>query len=285
MKPIYESILPGANASFKVQSYGAEDSCETAGWHIHPEYEIVYVKNGAGELKIGNKTHQYKDGVLVFLGGNIPHSDLGNYEKSNSLEVVVQFSKEFVNEKLRSFPELIGIVNVIELSKHVLVFDNSIKDHLSAHFERFSQLENPGKLINLLAILNHLSVNKDRCKLLSSGISHEFREKETYRLKKIFEHINDHHQEQIAIDNIAAQVGLTPNSFSRFFRKMTNRRFVDFVNEFRITKAIEAMNQGNMTIKEVMHISGFNSPSYFAKQFMKYQQTTPSDYLGRVKSF
>ncbi|MEM8510415.1 MAG: AraC family transcriptional regulator [Bacteroidota bacterium] len=285
MKPIYESILPGANASFKVQSYAAEDSCEAAGWHIHPEYEIVYVKNGAGVLKIGNKTHAYQNGVLVFLGGNIPHSDLGNYEKSNSLEVVVQFSKEFVNEKLCNFPELVGIIHLIEQSKQVLVFDNSIKSNLSERFERFSLLDNQGKLINLLDILNYLSVNKNRCTRLSSGVSNEFREKETYRLKKIFEHINKNYQEPIVLNDIAAKVGLTPNSFSRFFKKMTNRRFIDFVNEFKIIKAVEAMNQGSVTIKEIMHISGFNSPSYFAKQFMKYQQTTPSDYLKKIRSF
>ncbi len=284
MKPIYESILPGANASFKVQSYNAEDGCEAAGWHIHPEYEIVYVKNGSGVLKIGNKTHFYKNGVLVFLGGNIPHSDLGNHEKNNSLEVVVQFSKEFVHEKLSNFPELTDMVKLIELSKHVLIFDNSVKTFLSQRFERFSQLDNQEKFINLLSILSHLSANQNHCKLLSLGISNEFREKETYRLKKIFEHVNNHYHEPIAIHDIAMKVGLTPNSFSRFFKKVTKRRFVDFVNEFKIRKAIEAMNQGSMTITEIMYVSGFNSPSYFAKQFMKYQQTTPSGYFKKMKS-
>ncbi len=284
MKPIYESILPGANASFKVQSYGAESNCETAGWHIHPEYEIVYVKNGSGVLKIGNKTHFYKDGVLVFLGGNIPHSDFGNNDKNNSMEVVVQFSKEFVTEKLNIFPELAGIKKLIQLSKHVLIFDNSVKTFLSQSFEGFSRLDNQGKLINLFFILNHLSANKNDSRLLNKGISHDFGEKETFRLKKIFEHINSHHSEQITIADIAMKVGLTPNSFSRFFTKMTNRRFIDFVNEFKVAKAVEAMNQGSLTIKEVMHLSGFNSPSYFAKQFIKYQNTTPSAYLKKIKS-
>ncbi len=283
MKPIYESIVPDANASFKVESYGAESSCETAGWHIHPEYEIVYVKNGSGVLKIGNKTHFYKDGVLVFLGGNIPHSDLGNNEKNNSLEVVVQFSKEFVTEKLNNFPELTGITTLIELSRHVLIFDNKVKTYLSQRFEGFSGLDNQGKLINLLSILNHLSANKNSCTLLSKGISNSFREKETYRLKKIFEHLNNNYSEPITIPDIAMKVGLTPNSFSRFFTKMTNRRFIDFVNEFKVAKAVEAMNQGGMTIKEVMHLSGFSSPSYFAKQFIKYQNTTPSAYLKKIK--
>lgn len=283
MKPIYEPIIPSPNTSFKVKSYAAESSCEVAGWHIHPEYEIVYVKNGAGTLKIGTKTHHYENGVLVFLGGNIPHSDFGNNEKSNRQEVVVQFSKEFVDKKISFFPELDAIKRLIEKSKYILIFDDKVKTDLGKNFERFMQLNNQDKLLNLLSILSHLSNAKNYIKLSSLNMLHEFREKETYRLKKVFEYLNTHYNQKIIIDDIATKIGLTPNSFSRFFKKMTNRTFIDFVNELRIEKAVDRMNEGSVTIAEAMYYSGFNSPSYFAKQFKKYQVVTPSNYLKNIE--
>lgn len=285
MKPIFESIRPNVNASFKVETYGAKSYCESAGWHIHPEYEIVYIKNGKGIVRVGNKTHEYINGVLVFLAGNIPHSNFGNKENENNLEVVLQFTKELVQDKLAVFPEMKPIRKLMDLSKHVLVFDDAVKKHLSLHFETFQELDAQGKLINFLSILDHISKKTDYYKLLKAGMGHDFQKKEAHRLEEIFEYINNNHDKKIEVRDIASKIGLTPNSFSRFFKKMTNRTFIDFVNEFRINKAIEKMDEGSDTIAGAMYHSGFNSPSYFAKQFIKFKSVTPTAYLKRIRSF
>ena len=284
MKPIYESITTHSNVSFKVQSYDVASNCESAGWHIHPEYEMVYVKNGSGTLRIGNKIHSYTNGALVLLGGNIPHSDFGNKQFKNGMEVVVQFSREFVDSKLSHFPELTSLKKFVHSSKHVLIFHETIKSRLGPQFERFATLHPEEKLINLLSILNYLSAQENYIQLFNQDLFHEFREKESYRLCDIFDFLNAHYHKKITTQEIADRVGLTPNSFSRFFKKMTNRTFVDFLNEFRIGKAIDVMNEGDTTISEAMYKSGFRSPSYFSKQFFKYQKMTPSTYLGKIKS-
>ncbi len=284
MKPIYESITTHSNVSFKVQSYEVSSNCETAGWHIHPEYELVYVKNGSGTLRIGNKIHSYANGILVLLGGNIPHSDFGNKQFKNGKEVVVQFSREFVEGKLGQFPEFATIKRLIHSSKFVLIFDGTIKSQLSHQFERFTELNAQEKLINLFSILDLLSAQKNYIKLFNHDLLYEFREKESYRLRDIFQFLNTHYHQKISTREISEQIGLTPNSFSRFFKKMTNRTFVDFLNEFRVRKAINAMNEGDITIAEAMYASGFRSPSYFAKQFFRYQDMTPSTYLKKIKS-
>lgn len=281
MKPLYESIVPLSNTSFKVKTYDAASNCESAGWHIHPEYEIVYVKNGSGILRIADKTQGYQNGALVFLGGNIPHSDFGNSDFENGQEVVIQFSQEFVSKKLSLFPEFSNIKRSIVASKYVLLFDETVKNDLSADFERFKTLDHQEKLVNLLHILCRLSNTSNRQQLLHHGPFHMFREKETKRLKKIFEYINTNYSQKIEIRDIAGNVGLTPNSFSRFFKKTTNRTFVDFLNEFRIRKAADGLRDGDITITEAMFHSGFTSPSYFSKQFMKYQGVTPSSFLKK----
>lgn len=285
MKPIYESIVTSASTSFKVKSYEVSTNCDIAGWHIHPEYELVYVKNGSGTLRIGNKVHHYKDGVLVFLGGNIPHSDFGNKQFVDGKEVVIQFSKEFVDKQIGIFPELNTIKRLIYDSKYVLVFNNDIKDHLSSRFERFTELNHQEKLINLFSILNYLSMHQKYIRLFNNDLLYEFRKKESYRLRDIFEFVNTNYHLTITIKEISKKVGLTPNSFSRFFKKTTNRTFIDFLNEFRIKKAIDAMDDGDTSITEAMYRSGFRSPSYFAQQFFKYQNMTPSMYLKKIKSF
>ena len=165
-----------------------------------------------------------------------------------------------------------------------MIFDDGVKSHLSHQFELFSVLNHQEKLINLLSILGYLSAQDNYIQLFNQDIVHEFREKESYRLREIFDFLNTNYHQKITTQEISTRVGLTPNSFSRFFKKMTNRTFVDFLNEFRVSKAIDVMNEGDTTITEAMYASGFRSPSYFSKQFFKYQNMTPSMYLRKIKS-
>lgn len=279
MKPIYESISPSTISSFKVESYDIKSNCESAGWHIHPEYEIVYIKNGTGTLKIADKIRRYTNGTLLFLGGNIPHSDFGNKDRTDNLEVVVQFTKEFIDKKLTLFREFAKINALLENANNVLIFDSDTKYTLGREFEKFDALDNQSRLINLLSILDYMSNKNTFEKLFNTRMTHSYRTKEIYRLEQVFEYLNKNYNRKVRIMEIASKVGLTPNSFSRFFKKMTKRKFIDFLNEFRISKAIEKMNRKNPNIAEILYESGFNDPSYFTRQFRKYQGVSPSEYL------
>lgn len=279
MKPMLESINVAADSSMKVEIYDQSWMCESTGWHVHPEYELVYVRNGSGHLHIGSEKRFYADGTLVFIGGNIPHADFGNKEHSNNIEVVIQFRKEFLEEKLKVFPEMDRIKRLVEKSRQALIFDAETKNHLWEYFKRFEVLDNQGKLINLLGILDYLSKNGVYESLFETLSLSEFKKDEIKRLEETFEYVNTNYQRHISVSEISFNLGLTSNSFCRFFKKMTNRRFMDFVNEFRITKAVELFNENNTVIAEVMYNSGFNDASYFSKQFKKYQGVTPSSYL------
>lgn len=274
-----EAINVNVNSSLKVESYNASTNCESAGWHIHPEFELVYVKNGSGLLNIGSKKKKYDNGVLVFLGGNIPHADFGNKDHEDSLEVVIQFKKEFLDEKLKVFPELKRIKQLIEKSRQVLIFDQESKNELWSSFKNFEHMDNQGKLINLLSILDHLSKNATYENLFDTISLSNYKKDEIWRLEQTFEYVNTNYHKNISVTEISKKLGFTPNSFCRFFKKMTSQTFISFVNEFRIGKALEFFNENNTVIAEVMYKSGFNDPSYFTRQFKKYQNTTPSSYL------
>ncbi|PWL37485.1 hypothetical protein DKG77_16035 [Flagellimonas aquimarina] len=279
MKPMLEAINVATNTSFKIEAYNSSSNCESTGWHIHPEFELVYVKNGSGILNIGSQKKNYDDGVLVFLGGNIPHADFGNKDYEDGLEIVIQFKKEFLEEKLKVFPELSKIKELVEKSKQVLIFDHQTKEILWPFFKRFEKLDNQGKLINLLSVLDYLSESAVYEKLFDAISLSNYKKDEIRRLEETFEYVNNNYHKNISVTEISQKLGFTPNSFCRFFKKMTNQKFITFVNEFRIGKALEFFSENNTVIADVMYRSGFNDPSYFTRQFKKYQGTTPSAYL------
>ncbi|MEL6918456.1 MAG: AraC family transcriptional regulator [Bacteroidota bacterium] len=281
MKPIYETIDVGVNTSLKIATYVHDDICELANWHIHPEYELVYVKNGNGLLKIDKYTINYTDGILLFLGPSIPHADFGNKDNRDNLEVVIQFRKDFIEDKIGVFPEFKTIGKLVQETGKVLLFGKKVKEKLSCHFEDFQQRNNPQKLINLLAILEKLSKTRDYETVLDGASLSHFNSGDISRLEVIFEHVNEFYGHPISSAVLAKKVGLTTNSFCRFFKKMTNRSFIQFLNEFRTRKAQELFDENIRSVSEVMYKCGFNDPSYFTRQFKKHQHFTPKDYIQK----
>lgn len=76
---------------------------------------------------------------------------------------------------------------------------------------------------------------------------------------------------------------MTVPAFCRYFKKITGKTFVQFVNEYRLAHAAKLLHEKQISILDVSFESGFNNFSHFNKQFKKFTQKTPSDYLNELK--
>ncbi len=280
MKPMYENIDLALGTSLKIQTFNHTHSCELTNWHIHPEYEIVFVKNGAGNLRIDSKTIPYHDGVLLMIGPNIPHSDFGNKDETDNLEVVVQFGKEFLEEKLSVFPEFSKVKKLMLASKKGIIFDQNIKEAVSNDFEIIDQGNPARQLLDFMGILERLSATTAYRTVLGQVAINANSLVDVHRLEMVFQYVNNRYAELITTQLVASRLGLTTNSFCRFFKKMTGQPFISFLNDFRTRKAAELLDQRKLSISEVMYSCGYNDPSYFTKQFKRHQGSTPSSYMA-----
>lgn len=284
MKPIYENINISINTSVKIATYENETSCGLTNWHIHPEYELVYIKNGNGSLNIDTKTIPYKNGVLVFIGPNIPHANFSNNIKQDNIEVVIQMGENFLDDKISIFPEFRNIVTLFKNAEQILLFSEDVKTTLSKTFKGFKGMSTPKKLIHLIIILEHLSTTTQYKTYSKNRVTTKHRFTDITRLELIFDFINEHHSSKISTVTLANHVGLTTNSLCRFFKKMTHKSVIDFLNEYRIRKAVELLNnEPTQPISKIMYNCGYNDASYFTKQFKKYQKTTPSKFVAQRK--
>ncbi|WP_281990076.1 helix-turn-helix domain-containing protein [Aquimarina aggregata] len=282
MKISYENIYFDQSRSLKIESYTDKSQCDIVSWHLHPEYELVFIKSGSGSLQIDSHFENYHDGLLVFLGPNIPHMPFGNSQFKNNIEVVIQFPESFIHEKLSHFPEFKTVLKFIEHSRNGVIFSSEVHKRLSSQFLKFGKQNNTEKLINFMNILYQLSVCKDQSVILKTQLSLDIHKHSLERIAKVYQYINDHYNVEIRSESLAKRLGLTPNSFCRMFKTITNRNFIDFLNEFRIKKAQEYFQHHDISIAEVMYQCGFNDPSYFSKQFKKYTGTSPSQFTKQL---
>lgn len=92
----------------------------------------------------------------------------------------------------------------------------------------------------------------------------------------------------LTIEDLASQLEIPTKDLSVLINHNLNQHFFDFVNSYRIRKAMQILqdpNNKHLTILEILYEVGFNSKSSFNTAFKKYTSLTPTQYrLKTLKS-
>ncbi|MGN0163908.1 MAG: helix-turn-helix domain-containing protein [Candidatus Ornithomonoglobus sp.] len=95
-------------------------------------------------------------------------------------------------------------------------------------------------------------------------------------IKKVTEHIENHYQEKISLDDAAALANMSKSSFCREFKKLTSKSFLNYLNNYRLDKAYEHVKSTDKKIKDIAAECGFSSAQSFERVFKKKYGKTPS---------
>jgi AraC-like DNA-binding protein/mannose-6-phosphate isomerase-like protein (cupin superfamily) len=89
-------------------------------------------------------------------------------------------------------------------------------------------------------------------------------------------YVDRHFREPITLAGAAARAHLSPNYFSERFRRYTGRPFQVYLQERRLRFARSLLASTGLTVTEVCHAAGFNSPSHFGRAFRRRYGVPPS---------
>lgn len=93
------------------------------------------------------------------------------------------------------------------------------------------------------------------------------------------DYLEQHFAEEISLEDVAEQVNISPQYFSKLIKKTTGFNFIDWLSMFRVKKAKELLTNSNLTVKEVCFMVGYKDPNYFSRIFKKRIGITPSEYI------
>ncbi|MCD8083048.1 MAG: response regulator [Clostridiales bacterium] len=92
------------------------------------------------------------------------------------------------------------------------------------------------------------------------------------------QYVEEHYQEKILLEDIAAVVDLNPVYFSSLFKKETNMNFSAYLIEFRMEKAKKMLVTTNETVAAIGAAVGYGDQKYFSQLFKKSVGVKPSIY-------
>ena len=89
--------------------------------------------------------------------------------------------------------------------------------------------------------------------------------------------------DEISLNTIAAEVGMSPSYFSSIFSKEMGKTFVEYLTEIRMDRAKELLMCSSMKTSEIGYEVGYKDSHYFSYIFKKTQNCTPKEFRARGK--
>lgn len=89
--------------------------------------------------------------------------------------------------------------------------------------------------------------------------------------------------DEISLNTIATEVGMSPSYFSSIFSKEMGKTFVEYLTEIRMDRAKELLMCSSMKTSEIGYEVGYKDPHYFSYIFKKTQNCTPKEFRARGK--
>ena len=211
--------------------------------HVHPEFELNYLENAAGAIRIvGDSVEEMEELDLLLVAGGAKHA-YSNHKclSTDILEITIQF--------------------------HASLFDSFInKRHFKTIKDMFEKAS-CGLVFSREMILRI----QPELKKLSSNIDND-------RLDTIMLFLHENYQRPVLLSELASLINMSEASLTRFLKKWTGKTFIDNLNDIRIAEAVCRLIDTSDTIAEICYKSGFNNLSNFNRAFKRRKGNTPTEY-------
>ncbi|MCK0130025.1 AraC family transcriptional regulator [Flavobacteriaceae bacterium F08102] len=247
-------------------------------YHQHKEIQLSHIVYGEGTLLIGDSVHHYQAGDFLLIGGNLPHVFRSEViPGKDTLMYSLFFDEHAFGTYFFTLNEFNTLQPVLANSKYGVKI-NSHKEVLKKLFLALKHADPLERFILCMKILQ--TISKANTSRLSSFIyPKNYTDTEGKRMSAVFDYTMQHYIEDIHLAKIAQIANLTPNAFCKYFKQRTNKTYIQFLTELRITFACKLLLKNkDLSIAQVAYQSGFKNISNFNRQFKKQQKMTPLQY-------
>ncbi len=252
--------------------------------HWHKEFEYGILLSGELDYYIDGQHIHAGQGDAVFVNSNILH--MATQESPNDIKI---FTVSF----------LPSLLSGGEKGKVYKKFFQPILQSGIKGFCITSSTQEGREMLELLRQLweldNHPATDYELiCLSLVSRLwsitlkyiqehGHEFvplhREHDNEdKAKDILRYLHEHYAENIHIETIAKQTGISRSEVFRCFQKYTGQNPIEYLSEYRLAHAVNMLLETDKTVTQIALECGFSSSSYFGKLFRNKYATTPTRF-------
>ena len=97
------------------------------------------------------------------------------------------------------------------------------------------------------------------------------------RIALVQKYVHENYMRRLNVESVARRFYLSPNYFSRLFRRTLGTGFNSYLNCYRVEKAREMLLETDLSISEIAFLCGFGSISQFNRVFRDVARRAPGE--------
>ena len=238
------------------------------GYHLkrnnYNNYLLMYIEKGNGFLRYLEKDYRIHEGQTILLDCHSFH-EYGNLSNRNMMVPWLHFDGPMAKRYYEVITSASG--NVITLSNAYEITHNLRK--IIDLFRTGAPIRESAVSIRITRMLSALVNAHPELKGISSR---------SEVIEGSMAYINEHFQEPVTLEQIAAQANLSPYYFTRIFSEETGFTPHQYLIATRINYARYLLLNSSLSVKKIAFSSGFSSESNFCYTFRKREGITPGEY-------
>lgn len=268
---LYEKVPPTKN-NFSVKFMEFYNSRYLAP-HWHEHLEIAYFLSGSCNYTCNGKTFAVGADDFVVVNSTEIHSLVSDGTVSYFCMLI--------------YPEFFTDVDYSPKTKleNLIHKDEFIRDTIKKMYEEYAGGEVGSDMIlkgNAYQLMAYLMRNYTATQL--SKKDSLMQESRLDRLNKILDYISCHYQEKITNSQLARLCYISQVHLCRFFKSNIGKSTTEYINEYRIEKAVVMLTNTDENISDIALSVGFEDVNYFSRTFKKIKKVTPTAFRETVRN-
>jgi AraC-like DNA-binding protein len=213
---------------------------------------------------------------------DFPEASMARPTRCLALAISPDLIRETANELNERFQKLDGVDWEMNYAQFYLGSDARISQTIRQLIQIFIDDEPANEMLaslKLRELLVRVMQTQARTLLLSQNqtlIHHS-------RLALAVDYIQNHLHERISIDDLCKKSCMSKPHFFRSFKQELGLTPIEFINQARIDKARQLLENPSLSISDVCFQSGFSSVAYFDRVFKQMVGECPKQYQSARK--
>ncbi len=246
--------------------------------HRHDAWELYYVVHGFGNRMAGDTLQPFVAGDVALIPPSMFHrweySSESADKEGRVRYLMVAFSHSLVERCIDVFPELRNRLAGMVFPTDALKFGSESSRVIRKVLSEMNGMDELGRLSAMFRLLPVIFASSDHT---FAGKPMRI-ERDVRRMQQICAYVMAHYVHAIALDDIAAEVGMNRSAFCSYFKRSKGMTFSQFVMQYRLNTACELLKHSQKQVSEICYLVGFNDLPHFVRMFTKAMGVPPGKY-------
>ena len=225
--------------------------------HQHDKAQLLMVYGGIAYLQTDEKDFYIPSNHYIWIPAHYPHNLMFNTQDLYIINIY------FPAQKSSSFYDELGIYPVSKLLAEMLLFSEQWQGDYGVGSWEFEFLT------TLKGVLSQENLKKFSIQLPTT---------DDQRLNAITDNIRNRLHEDLSLDTIAQQSGMSVRSLTRLFQTKLHITFVQYLKMLRIIRAMELIKDTDLNMTQIAYAIGYSNIAAFSNNFQQLTNMRPTEF-------